>query len=433
MKVTKREQILIGALLIMLLGYSYYNYIYTKQIQNISELKGSRDEYSQKWEQGKANIASKDKRKEQYRTLNTKISKVTDMLFPSIEQEEIIVVLDKMIKESNLQAETLEFSEVSRENTAVDTSKTAKIEDKTKNTTNELDKVVNDFNGTTAKDATSEKTNTNNSNVNGAYKMQVTFKFNGSNDELMSFIEKVEDYDKKIIINSIYLLEAEGSDLSGTIILDFYGVPKLNNNYEFDWDYKAPSGIENPFAGSSTSLQVSNDIITNEAENTTAKEVITNEAENTTTKEVIKNDFIMTANPKTSDLHTVTIEKAKDESKQSYIYADNEGIELAELYFTKIENKYFYKYRTVIETYPENFNNYIEFVPNGENIILDIFSQNRGLASDLSGANIKITNDTDKSIVVNIIDDDKNRPRVKILEENGDISVNRNYNDNSGK
>ncbi|MBK5240154.1 hypothetical protein [Clostridium sp.] len=252
MKVTKREQILIGALLLMLLGYSYYNFIYTKQDQKITELKASRDEYSQKWEQGKAKIASQDKRKEQYSTLNTKISKVTDMLFPSIEQEEIIVVLDKMIKESNLQAETLEFSEVSRENTAVDTSKTAKVEDDSKNATNEIDKLVSDFNGTTVKDGTSENTNITNSNVIGAYKMQVTFKFSGSYDELMNFIEKVEDYDKKVIINSIYLLEAEGSDLSGTIILDFYGVPKLNDNYEFDWDYKAPSGIGNPFLGAST-------------------------------------------------------------------------------------------------------------------------------------------------------------------------------------
>jgi type IV pilus assembly protein PilO len=420
MKVTKREQMLIGALLIMLLGYSYYNFIYTKQIQNISELKASRDEYSQKWEQGKAKIASEDKRKEQYSTLNTKISKVTDMLFPSIEQEEIIVVLDEMIKESNLQAERLEFSEIIRENTEVDTSKTAKIEDNSKNTTNELDKLVSDFNGTTVKDDTSEKANTNNSNVNGSYKMKVTFKFNGSYDELINFIEKVEDYDKKIIINSIYLLDSEGSDVSGTLILDFYGVPKLSDNYEFDWDYKAPSGIENPFVGSSTSLQVNNEIITNEVQNTIAEDVI-------------KNDFIMTANPKTSDLHTVTIEKAKDASKQSYIYADNEGIELSEFYFTKIENKYFYKFRTVIETYPENFNNYIEFVPNGENIILDIFSQKRDLSSDLSGVNIKITNDTDKSVMVNIIDDDKNKPRVKMLEENGDISVNRNYNEYSDK
>jgi type IV pilus assembly protein PilO len=420
MKVTKREQILIGALLLMLLGYSYYNFIYTNQIRNISELKASRDKYSQKWELGKAKIASKDKTKEQYSTLNTKISKVTDMLFPSIEQEEIIVVLDEMIKESNLQAETLEFSEVSRENTAVDTSKTAKVEDNSKNVTNEIDKLVSDFNGTTVKDDTSEKTNTDISNVSGAYKMQVTFKFIGSYDELINFIGKVEDYDKKIIINSIYLLDSEGSDVSGTLILDFYGIPKLNDNYEFDWDYKAPSGIGNPFLGSSTSLQVNNEIITNEVENTIAEDVI-------------KNDFIMTANPKTSDLHTVTIEKAKDELKQSYIYADNEGIELAELYFTKIGNKYFYKYRTVIETYPENFNNYIEFVPNEENIILDIFSQVRGLTSDLSGVNIKITNDTDKSVMVNVIDDDKNKPRVNILKENGDISVNRNYNEYSGK
>ena len=62
MKVTKREQILLGALLIVLLGYGFYKFIYIKQNQKITELKASRDTYSQKWEQVKAKIASKDKR-----------------------------------------------------------------------------------------------------------------------------------------------------------------------------------------------------------------------------------------------------------------------------------------------------------------------------------------------------------------------------------
>ncbi|MCJ7691330.1 MAG: hypothetical protein MUO60_18730, partial [Clostridiaceae bacterium] len=119
MKVTKREQILLGALLLVLIAYVFYNFVYTKQIQKVTELKASRDTYSQKWEQVKTKIASKDKRNEQYITLNAKILNQTDMLFPTIEQEEIIVVLDKMIEDSNLQADVLGFSEISSENLTV--------------------------------------------------------------------------------------------------------------------------------------------------------------------------------------------------------------------------------------------------------------------------------------------------------------------------
>lgn len=436
MKVTKREQLLIGALLLMLLGYSYYNFVYIKQSQRIAELKASRDTYSQKWEQVKVKIASKDKKNEQNIILNAKIFNETDKLFPSIKQEEIIVVLDKIIKESNLKADVLGFSEVSSEEPAVDTSKTVNNQDKSKDATNELDKLVSAFNSDSKKDANSENTNTsntntstNNSNVIGAYKMQVTFNFKGMYDELISFIDEVENYDKKIIINNINLTGAEGSEVSGTLILDFYGVPKLNDNDYLKWDYKKPSGNGNPFVGSSSSLQVSNEIIpNNQVANPVNNQV--NNGNGIITKNgesEIKSDFLMSAKPKTADLHTVTIEKAKDVSKLSYVYSDNEKIEPVEFYFTKVGNKYYYKYKTSLETFPKNYNNSVGFVPNGESIVLDIVSQKRGVGSDLSGVNIKITNETDKNIVVNILDDDKNKPRVTIIKEKGDISVVRNY------
>ncbi|MBZ9688552.1 hypothetical protein G9F72_019675 [Clostridium estertheticum] len=443
MKVTKREQILLGALLLVLIAYGFYNFVYTKQNQKIVELKASKDTYSQKWEQVKAKIASKDKKNEQNTILNAKIFNETNKLFPSIKQEEIIMILDKMIKDSNLQADVLGFSEVSSESTTVpvDASKTANNQDKSKDATNELDKLVSAFNGNSKKDSNSEKANTSNDStssinsiVSGAYKMQVTLNFKGMYDELISFIEQVENYDKKIIINNINLTGATGSEVSGTLILEFYGVPKLNNNDYFKWDYKKPSGNGNPFLGSSSSLQVNNEIIPNNQENNQVNNqvkdvngIIANKAEITIAKDEIKNDFVMTAKPITSNLHTVTIEKAKDESKQSYIYSDSEKIEPVEFYFTKVGSKYFYKYKTGIETYPKDFSNSIEFVPSGENIILDIATQKRGISSDLSGVNIKITNDTDKSLVVNILDDDKIKPRVEILKEKGDISVNRNY------
>jgi type IV pilus assembly protein PilO len=442
MKITKREQVLLGALLIVLLGFGFHKFIYTKQNQKIAELKATRDTYSQKWEKYKVKIASKNKREEQYKTLNDNIFTETGRLFPSIEQEEIIVVLDKMIKESNLQADVLSFSEVSGENTPADTGKTVNNQDKSKIAANELDKLVSAFNETSKKDTNSEKSNNSKASANtsttsantnkamaiGAYKMQVTFNFKGIYDELISFIKKVEDYNKKIVINNINLTATEGSGVSGTIILDFYGIPKLNNSDSFKWDYKKPSGNGDPFVGSSSALQVSNEVITNKEETTVVKEetkVVKDESK--VVKGEIKSDFIMTAKPKTADLHNVTIEKAKDETAQSFIYADNEGIEHVEFYFTKIDNKYFYKYKTSKETYPKNFSNFVEFVPNGENIILDILSQKKGVSSDLSGANVKITNNTDKNVVANILNDDKNKPRVIIQKVKGNILVNRNY------
>ncbi|MBU3098245.1 MULTISPECIES: hypothetical protein [Clostridium] len=421
MKVTKREQVLIGVLLIVVLCYGFYNFVFLKQNQKITELKASKDSYSQKWELAKAKIMSENERKEQYKNLNSKIFNATGMLFPSLEQEKIIVILDKMIKNSNFQADVLAFSEVSSGNNVVDTTKTVNNEDKSKNTTNELDKLVNDFNGTAKNETNITSKKTNDSKIIGAYKMEVTLKFKGVYDEFISFIGQVENYDKKIIIKSITLTGAEGSEVSGTIILDFYGVPKLNNNDDFKWNYKKPGGSENPFFQSPTTSLINNEITPNDENNTVTKNG------GTATKDDNKSDFVLYAKPKTPDLNTVTIERGKDESKLSYIYVDNAGVEPVEFYFTQIGTKYFYKYKTSKETYPKDFSKPIEFVPIGKNIILDIFSQKRGQGSDLSAANIKITNDTDKKVDVDILDDDKNKPRVNIIKEKGDISVVRNY------
>jgi len=419
MKVTKREQVLLGTLLIVLLCYGFYKFVYMKQSQKITELKASRDTYSQKWELAKSKIASESERKDQYKVLNSKILNATGMLFPSIEQEKIIVILDKMLKDSNLQADVLAFSEASSGNNVADTTKT--VTNESKNTTNALDKLVSDFNGTSKTNTSNASSSTSDSKIVGAYKTEVTLNFKGVYDELISFIEQVEDYDKKIIINSISITGAEGSEVSGTIILDFYSVPKLNNNDVLKWDYVKPSGNENPFFQSPTTSSINNETITKQDGTAVTKD------ETAAATDDSKSDFVLYAKPKTPDLHTVTIEKGKDESKLSYIYADNAGVELVEFYFTQVGTKYYYKYKTSKGTYPKDFSKPIEFVPIGNNIALDIFSQKRGLYSDLSGVNINITNDTDKKVDVDILDDDKNKPRVKILKQIGDISVVRNY------
>lgn len=425
MKVTKREQMLLGSLLIILLGYCFYNFVYTKQSQKITQLKTSRDTYSQKWEQVKAKIASKDKNNEQYKILNAKIVSKTDMLFPSIEQEKIIVILDKMIKESKIQAEVLGFSEVSSESILEDTAKAennnANNEDKNKNGTNELDKLVRDFNSSDKKDGNSEKAkdgnaetnktdttkasaNTDDSKFIGPYKMQVTLNFKGNYDEFISFIKQVENYDKKIIISNINLAAEEGSDVSGNLILEFYGVPKLNDNDDFKWDYKKPNGKGNPFVGGSSGAAS-----------------ITKVAK----KNAVSFDFEMTAKPSSSDLPTVILGKSKDSNRSTYVYGDNNGIEDVKIEFVENSGKYFFKYKTSSNTYPKSNNIGQEFSPTGDSINLIIYSTKRNSEEDLSGVNLKISNGTTRKVFVKILGDDKERPRVNVITQKGEVNQER--------
>lgn len=406
MKVTKREKILLIVLSIILLGFLYNKFVLTKQKEKISTLQAQRDDYSKKVSEIKAKVESKDKKQAEIKVLNSKIIDKTSRLFPSIDQEVIIIMLDKMFENSKLQGDVVSFSEVSDD----------KLTSEKKNSIvlgNELNKLVQQYNNIESDKKSIEKqidnkvaeNSTKENNKTGiatTNKMQVTVSFKGNYLQFLGFIKEVEAFKKKIIINKINLAASEDNAISGNVILDFHAIPKFNEEDYFPWKFEMPSGKENPFEGAVTSVNV------------TAKK-----------KVEVKNDFVMSAKPISSDLPTIRIGKAEDISRNSYIYADNRGMEEVEFHFSKKEDKYYYKYKTSIESWPKDFNNVNEFVPASEKITLEIFSQKRGIETDLASANVKIFNDTDKTIVINVQNDDAVRPRVNILKEKGNVLVNR--------
>ncbi len=411
MKITKREKILLIVLSIILLGFLYNKFVLLNQIEKIKTLQVQKTDYTEKVSQIQAKIASKDKKQLEIKVLNSKIIDKTSRLFPSMEQEVIIIMLDKMFENSKLQGDVVSFSEISDDKLVA-----GNIEKKNDVAVdNVLNKLVENYNNIgsdkkvieTQKDSkttekTIEKTTEKTADIASANKMQVTISFKGNYSGFLAFIKQVESFKKKIIINKINLAASEDNAISGNVILDFYAIPKFNEEDYFPWKFQMTSGKDNPFEGAVTSVNV------------------------TETKKVeVKNDFVMSAKPITSDLPTIRIGKAEDNSRSSYIYADNRGMEEVEFHFSKKGDKYFYKYKTSIEAYPKDANNVNEFVLSSENINLEIFSQKRGGETDLAGANIKIFNDTDKTVVVNVQNDDTVKPRVNILKEKGDVLVNR--------
>ncbi|ETJ19377.1 Type IV pilus assembly protein PilO, partial [human gut metagenome] len=87
---------------------------------------------------------------------------------------------------------------------------------------------------------------------------------------------------------------------------------------------------------------------------------------------------------------------------------------------------YYYKYKTSKGSYPKDYSgNGAQFAPISDGkISIDIMSEGRLNSDDKSGIKLKITNNTDSLVNVNVSDDDKNNQRVTVDGNSSKISVN---------
>ena len=136
-------------------------------------------------------------------------------------------------------------------------------------------------------------------------------------------------------------------------------------------------------------------------------------------------DFMVSVKSTTSELPTIMIGKANDMLRITYAYGDGNNEQSAEMILTKKDDKYYYKYKTTNDKVPANYDDLgNEFLPNGENIVLKVSSESRVTSDDKSGLKLKIINDTDKLVKVDVSGDDVKNPRVSIDGDSKNISVN---------
>lgn len=408
MKISNREKGLLIILSVIIIIGCYYKFVYIKQDNTVKQLEAEKNQYEQKLTSMRIYTASINKQQSDIKILNAKIEDKTLELFPDITEEKIIVDLDNMLSTSSLEGGSITFSDA-----ALESEEQQKQADK-KDMPNLLQDLVDQYNGVETSNSNnsnnsklnnSNSVNNKNKNVASAEKMTATIKFKGSYANVMDFIKSVESYSKKIIVSNIKLAQDATGGVGGTITLDFYAVPKITDEDKdfFKWDYKNQYGKANPFDGTSTIAP---------AETNTAQQT--------------KFDFYMTVKPISSALPTIMLEKNKyatNSNEETCVYADNPGVESVEIYFSEQDGNYYYKYRTSGDSFPKQFNgNGDEFSPLGDTINLEIYSNKRNSSTDTSGANVKVYNNTDKTVNVLVNGDDADRPRVSILKS-GNVSV----------
>ncbi|MEJ8554510.1 hypothetical protein [Tepidibacter sp. Z1-5] len=407
MKLSKREKIMLIVLGLMLIIGGYYKFILSPHFTKLDNIEQEVIDKKAEVERVKLEISKNNPVYKNFKIINAKIKSMTKPLFPSINQEKIIVILDEMLKESNLEGNSISFSEI--DINEIDVKKEEK-----KDKDYLIKSLSEEYKGNKKVKNDEANNEDQEENSNETEKMTATISYKGKYKDLISFLERIETYDKKILINNISVSKSKENNtdeegivtkensITGSIALDFYSVPKIHEQDEeyLTWDFDNGYGKDDPFVPFSGYSEY-------------------NENDN-----VVNNDFIMTVKPISSDLPTVIMGRAMDKLGRSYVYADNQNFENVEFQIIQVDKKYYYKYKTQGESYPKDYeNDMIEFDPQGTTVNLNIISNKRNSTEDTSGINLSLINKTNLKLNVNVDYEDTKNPRVKVVNKHGSVKV----------
>lgn len=118
-----------------------------------------------------------------------------------------------------------------------------------------------------------------------------------------------------------------------------------------------------------------------------------------------------------------TIKILKTDAGYTTLYQDTEIPAYIDIEVKKENDKYYYKYSNMYRSYPAN-DGYEEFKPvhTGE-IVMRVYSTNRKNTADLSGAVLRVTNNTERSFVIHTFADDADKPRLVLTKVAGNAEV----------
>lgn len=428
MKISKREKLMLLILGIFVLGILYYQFGYTTLVRKIEEKTVQKNDIEQKYNRAMNIINSMESQKGKVKILNAKINDEAAPFYPTISQEHIILEIDKLLKDSGLEGGmTFEAIEVKGVESLKKSEKDkglieGSLQDKADTYNFKYGEAKEE------KDVTSEENNSEDSNKGGqssassdnsstsesgkdtksdeentVTQIKLNVDFNGSYENVVKFLKSIREYNRKIPVYTINMSTKNIGEVKGSVNMIIYSIPKIDDEISeyLKWNLKNTYGKSKPFnidSAVGTGIKTDKDI----------------------------SDFIVSVRSIDSDLPTIIMGKANDELRTTYAYGDGNNEQNAEIALTKQDDKYYYKYKTSNDKIPENYNELgNEFIPNGENIILNILSESRVTSNDKSGLKLKVINNTDKLVMVNISGDDADNTRVSIDGDSKNINVNK--------
>lgn len=416
MKVSKREKLLLVLLAFVAIGVIYYQFIYVKQVAKLEELKAQEQEVNLKYETMLTKVNTIEKNKTDIKICRESIGSKSMVLYPELYQEKIILEVNELLEEAGIKG-SLSFSEVTvapvekyfageqGENAEATLQKTANeikelngeevAEDEVSSSNNE--NVNNGESTENAEGTEGEQSSEGTPEVvegNMVEQMKVSISFKGTYANTTKFIKLVSDYARLVAMPTLSL-SASGEDaVSGSLDLEFYSIPKISeeDSEYLKWTIENTYGKENPFLEGGTGISAS------------------------ANKEDEGYDVIMSVKGANSDLPSVTLGKANDSTRDTYVYFDKNEKGDIDIEIIEEGGKFYVRYRTPTSSYPSNYSEKgIEINPEDGKIQIAVYSTTRLNVEDKVTVNLNVTSSAEeKMTVVTIMDDDKTNPRINI-------------------
>lgn len=385
---TKSEMTLITIFIILGGLYLSDKYVFASKKEEISTVQEKLDIRTQYYNALLADYNKMDELKLKLEDLKNRLLGLKVKIKSFISQEDIILSLDGIAKDSKLSLknmslsnlETMTFKEFSEKMFNFGTKDENKQQSNSQNQNNE-----NKVPSTTPEGTPLEEEDL-------IFMKTVQLDFEGSVQNVYDFLQRIENKLDKIIVTDITLTELTKNNtkmLSGSISLGYLGYAMPDDKDKYKLEVPASESKPNLFHEGGWS----NDNIN---------------------KDTNYSNFMLTL-PANKD-EGVTFGETYNEA--SKLYAASRGTTIdAKFKIQKKDDKYTYYYGLdKVNTTLEN-----ELVLKDDKIILLVKSHKAN--ENLTKINLSIENLTDKKLEVKIIDDDSTNPLINVKERKGDITV----------
>jgi type IV pilus assembly protein PilO len=459
MKITERDKKLLIALGVVVFVVVFLKFLLLPRLNSISMLKAEIQSLNDSYAVNmnfKAKVQNLDS---DIKILSKKLEDLREIYPPSMNSDELLLVLKGITEKSELQVKSIAFETPSPIGAQSGEAKKTENENglqvqgksesssggqESKNSQGAgvsngmLNDILNYFYlwGLKSRGQSLEEANIADGK---GFSVSVKLEAMGSNEQVKTFLEQIAKLKNKAYCetSSISKQTAESDNnskqnLKLSVQIVFYGImDKGAGEYYLlkngKWVPKPAEGKENIFesyGGFSAMSQENGSETVSDTDNTGI-----GDGNNTEEDETILDTYdfsVVAAHFGDGLAPSVSIRCANPASPVAFsnpvVYGDSTNTENAEIFIEEKGGKYFCKFKTDHESYPDRqYSQTMEFVPSGKELKLEILSSERTDENDAAGLKLNIINNTDKDLVYEILKEDPESPRVQIGKTVGTV------------
>lgn len=407
LSLSKKDFVLLSALIIGLEGYGLYTLLLSPKWQEYSNLKtgyGAKEVIAANFEK---DMAKKDQYVENLNLLDYKYRALTKVVPYEIPQEEILLVLNKLAKDRELHLNGLSLSTISY------VSKQDYEAGKTSSEPQEERKVVTTSNVDTVKDSGHASAGTDEKKIPARPNLStdmvivenVDISFSGSYGALHNFLGDLEQSERKIIVKELSTVRGEGNILRGSLKVQYVGYVTPEDVSTYTLDTPKTGDKTNPFLPYPGFL----------AEVTSPAAAVQGPAP----QKAYSPNFYLLLN--TYDDNAPKVIMGDYSRNGTELYNNSNDVAKGKLTVSGSPENLTYSYSLGgrVETKTARL-----IIDEGK-LRLEVISQPRKGDQDKVGLTLDVENKTDYPLEIKVINDDAQAPRFKLGTQAGSVAISR--------